>query len=130
MARHAAVVLLMTALASLLALAIPARAQTVRYAGIVRAFDGRSLVLDDVGPGQDKRAEASITSRTISVTPNTALFVAIRAEDAQSGFPGDYRETRASIADLEVGAFVTVQCQPAGQRCRAMKLTIVRTARS
>ena len=130
MARHAAAVLLMTALASLLALAIPARAQTMRYAGIVRAFDGRSLVLDDVGPGQDERAEASITSRTISVTPHTALFVAIRAEDAQSGFPGDYRETRAEIADLEVGAFVTVQCQPAGHHCRAMRLTIVRTARS
>ena len=123
-------VFLMTALASLLALAVPARAQTMRYAGIVRSFDGTVLVLDDVGPGQDKRLEVSITSRTIAVTPRTALFVAIRAEDAQSGFPGDFRETRAEIADLEVGAFVTVQCQPEGPRCRALKLTIVRTARS
>jgi hypothetical protein len=120
----------MAALASLLTLPGPARAQMLRYAGIVRAFDGTALVLDDVGPGQDKRLEVSITSRTIVVTPRTALFVAIRAEDAQSGFAGDYRETRAEIADLEVGAFVAVQCQPEGPRCRALKLTIVRTARS
>jgi hypothetical protein len=129
LARHAATVFLMTAVASLLALAMPARAQTMRYAGIVRSFDGKVLVLDDVGPGQNS-LEVSITSRTIAVTPRTALFIAIRAEDAQSGFPGDFRETRADIADLEVGAFVTVQCQPEGQRCRALKLTIVRTARS
>jgi hypothetical protein len=130
MARYVAAVHLMAALASLLVLVAPASAQTLRYAGIVRAFDGKSLVLDDVGPGQDKGLEVSITSRTIAVTPRTALFVAIRAEDARSGFPGDYRETRAEVADLEVGAFVTVQCQPEGQHCRALKLTIVRTAKS
>jgi hypothetical protein len=130
MAKRAVMVHLMAALAWLLVLVAPARAQTMRYAGIVRAFDGKSLVLDDVGPGQDKGLEVSITSRTIAVTPRTALFVAIRAEDAQSGFPGDYRETRAQVADLEVGAFVTVQCQPEGPHCRALRLTIVRTARS
>jgi len=117
-------------LAVLLALAAPARAQAVRYAGIVRSFDGALLVLDDVGPAHDKGLEASITARTIAVTPDTAIFVAIRAQDAQSGFPGDFQETRAAIADLEAGAFVTVHCQPEGARCRALKLTIVRTARS
>jgi hypothetical protein len=130
LARHAATALVLIALASLLAAAAPARAQAMRYAGIVRSFDGTSLVLDDVGPGQDKGLEVSITSRTIAVTPQTALFAAIRAEDAQSGFPGDFRETRAEIADLEAGAFVTVLCQPEGPRCRALKVTIVRTARS
>jgi hypothetical protein len=120
----------MAALVSLLVLASPARGQAVRYAGIVRAFDGKMLELDDVGRGQEGSREFSITTRTIAVTPRTALYVAIRAEDAQSGFPGDYRETRAEIADLEVGAFVAVQCQPEGQHCRALKLTIVRTARS
>jgi hypothetical protein len=72
--------------------------------------------------------EAPITPRTIEVTPRTALFAVIRAEDARSGFAGDYRETRAVLADLTAGAFVSVQCQPEGQRCRAVKLTIVRTA--
>jgi hypothetical protein len=120
----------MAMLASLLALAAPARAQAVRYAGIVRAFDGKMLVLDDVGRGQDGSPEVSITTRTIAITPRTALYAVIRAEDAQSGFPGDFRESRAEIADLEVGAFVAVQCQPEGQHCRALKLTIVRTARS
>ena len=125
-----ATALLLTALAALLALAAPARAEAMRYAGIVQSFDGTVLVLDDVGPGQEQRLEVSVTARTIIVTPRTALFLAIRAEDAQSGFPGDFRETRAEIADLQVGAFVTVRCQPEGPRCRALKLTIVRTARS
>ena len=130
MARPAAIVRLVTAFSLLLALAMPAHAQTMRYAGTVRAFDGSSLVLDDVGPGQQNHPEAPITPRTIAVTPHTAVFVTIRAEDANSGFPGDYRETRADPADLKVGAFVSVQCHPEGQRCRALKLIIVRTARS
>lgn len=130
MASPAALLHLVTAFSLLLALAMPALAQTVRYAGTVRTFDGSSLVLDDVGPGQQNHVEAPIIPRTIAVTPQTAVFVTIRAEDANSGFPGDYRETRGALADLEVGAFVSVQCHPEGQRCRALKLTIVRTARS
>jgi hypothetical protein len=130
MTRCAAAVLLVTALVSLLAPAAAAPAQIVRYAGIVRSFDGTTLVLDDVGRGQDGSLEVAITSRAIAVTPRTELYVAIRAEDAQSGFPGDYRETRGDIADLDVGAFVAVRCQPEGQHCRALRLTIVRTARS
>jgi hypothetical protein len=123
-------ILLVAALAWLPAPAAGAGEYTVRYAGTVRAFDGRWLVLEDVGPAQDQGAEAAITPRTIQVTPRTALFVAIRAEDAGSGFAGDYRETRAAVADLAVGAFVSVQCQPEGPRCRALKLVIVRTAQS
>lgn len=130
MVRRVATVLVLTGLASLLVPAAPARAQGVRYAGIVRSFDGTLLVLDDVGPSHDNGLEGSITARTIVVTPRTALFVAIRAEDAQSGFPGDFRETRAEVADLEEGAFVTVRCQPEGPRCRALTVTIVRTAKS
>jgi hypothetical protein len=128
MARSAATVFLVTGFASLLAVTAAAGAQTVRYAGTVRTFDGSSLVLNGVGPGQENRVEAPITPRTIEVTPRTALFAVIRAEDARSGFAGDYRETRAVLADLTAGAFVSVQCQPEGQRCRAVKLTIVRTA--
>ena len=90
MARPAAIVRLVTAFSLLLALAMPARAQTMRYAGIVRSFDGSSLVLDDVGPGQQNHPEVPIIPRTIAVTPRTAVFVTIRAEDANSGFPGDY----------------------------------------
>ena len=130
MARHLATAFVLTALASLLALAVPAQAQRMRYAGIVRSFDGTALVLDDVGPGQAKGLKVSITARTIVVTPHTALFVAIRAEDAQSGFPGDFQETRAEIADLEVGGFRDRAVPAGGARCRAVKLTIVRTARS
>jgi hypothetical protein len=127
-ARPAALGLLAMAVSLALVLAQPARAQTVRYAGTVRAFNGTSLVLDDVGPGQPDRLEASITQRTIEVTRRTALFVAIRAEDATSGFPGDYRESSADLGDLRVGAFVSVQCHPEGSRCKALRLTIVRTA--
>jgi hypothetical protein len=130
MPRRAVAVLRVVALSLVLAWSMPASAETVRYAGTVRAFDGSSLVLEDVGPGQEGRHEAPITPRTIAVTPDTALFVTIRAEDARSGFPGDYRETRADISELKVGAFVSVQCQLEGPRCRALKLTIVRTARS
>jgi hypothetical protein len=130
LARPAALGLLATALSVGLVLAQPARAQTVRYAGIIRAFDGASLVLDDVGPGLAERPEAPITHRTIEVTRRTALFVAIRAEDATSGFPGDYRETSAELGDLQVGAYVSVQCHPEGSRCKAVRVTIVRTARS
>jgi hypothetical protein len=130
MLRRTATVLLVTALSLVLAWPRPARGQTVKYAGTVRAFDGSSLILDDVGPGQETRTEAPITPRTIAVTPDTAVFVTIRAEDAKSGFAGDYRETRADLSDLKAGAFVTVQCHPEGPRCRAVKLIIVRTARS
>lgn len=129
MVRSAATVLLAIMLASPVDLAA-AGALTVRYAGIVRAFDGHSLVIEDVGPRPDHRGEAPITPRTIEVTPGTALFVAIRAEDANSGFAGDYRERRADSGDLAVGAFVSVECRPDGPHCRALKLVIVRTAPS
>ena len=125
-----ATALALTALTSLLAMPSPAHAQGMRYAGTVRSFDGTVLVLDDVGPRRDKHLEVPVTARTIVVTPRTEVFEAIRAEDAQSGFPGDFRETPADIGGLEAGAFVSVSCHPEGTRCRAMKLTIVRTARS
>ncbi len=114
-------------MASLLALAPAAGAGTAKYAGTVRTVDSTqgSLVLDDVGPWVGK-TESPITPRTVSVSPSTEYFMADRAKDGATGYPGDYVETKARLSDVKVGAFVSVECQRDGGRCTAVKLVVVR----
>jgi len=112
---------------SLLALAPAAGAGTTKYAGTLRTIDTTkgSLVLDDVGPWVGK-TESPITPRTVIVSPSTEYFVADRAKDGATGYPGDYVETKAQLSDVKVGAFVSVECQREGGRCTALKLVVVR----
>jgi hypothetical protein len=104
---------------SLLVLAPAAGAGTTKYAGTLRTIDTTkgSLVLDDVGPWVGK-TESPITPRTVIVSPSTKYFVADRAKDGATGYPGDYVETKAQLADVKVGAFVSVECQREGGAAR------------
>jgi hypothetical protein len=109
----------------------PAATGMTRYAGTVRAIDSTtgSLVLNDVGPWVGS-AESPITTRMIMVSSITEYRAVSRAADgaAPSGYPGDYAETRAQPADVKEGAFVSVECAQDGERCMALKLTVVRPA--
>jgi hypothetical protein len=111
-----------------LAVAGSAGAETAKYAGNVRTIDSTSgsLVLEDVGPWVAKGPETPITPRTVIVSASTEYFVADRSKDGATGFPGDYKETRAQPSDVTVGAFIVVECQQAPGRCVAAKLTVVR----
>ena len=93
----------------------------------VRTIDSTrgSLVLEYVGPWVAK-TESPITPRTVIVSPATEYFVADRATDGATGYPGDYVETKAQFSDVKVGAFVSVECQRDGGRCTALKLVVVR----
>ena len=117
-------------IAALLAFApLPARAgDAVSYAGRVGSIDGTgaSFVLKDVGPWRGE-TETNTVNRTIVLTPSTTFVVASRVWEGARGFPGDYEESPARPSDLKEGAFVAVECQPAGARCRALKLTLVET---
>src|SRR5262245_19540340 len=100
----------------------------VSYAGTVGSVDRAkgSLIIRDVGPwlGRDP---APVTPRTIVLTPSTKVAVAIRTENSTEKFPGDYEEMPAGLVELTEGAFVVVECEPAGSSCRALKLTVVQT---
>jgi hypothetical protein len=112
---------------SVLALAGPVGGASAKFAGTVRTLDSAkgSLVLEDVGPWIGK-VETPITPRMITLSPATEYFVADRAKDGPAGFPGEYKEVRAQLSDVKPGAFIFVECQPAGGRCTASKLTVVR----
>jgi hypothetical protein len=101
-------------------------ADTVSYAGTVSSVGGRSVVIRDMGPWAGT-TEASVVSRTITVTPSTTFARAERAWDGTAAFPGDYAERPAARSDLTEGAFVAVECRPTGAGCQALKLTIVPT---
>jgi hypothetical protein len=115
------------AIASVLAVAPAAGAETTKYAGTVRTIDSTkgSLVLGDVGPRVGK-TESPITPRTVTVAPSTEYFIADRAKDGATGYPGEYVEKKAQLSDITVGAFVSVECQRDGERCTALKLVVVR----
>jgi hypothetical protein len=100
----------------------------VSYAGTVSRIDGPrgTFVLHDVGPWRGDR-ETSVVNRTIVLTPSTTFAVASRVWEGARGFPGDYEESPARRSDLKEGAFVAVECQPAGPSCRALKLTLIET---
>ena len=101
----------------------------VSYAGTVGSLDRArgSLVLRDVGPWHGG-TPAPVTPRTIVLTPSTRIAVATRTWEGTEKFPGDYEEMPAELVELTEGAFVTVECEPTGSSCRALKLTVVRTA--
>jgi hypothetical protein len=82
-----------------------------KFAGTVRTLDSAkgSLVLEDVGPWIGK-AETPITPRTITLSSSTEYFVADRAKDGATGFPGEYKEVRAQPSDVKAAAFVFVAC--------------------
>jgi hypothetical protein len=100
----------------------------VNYAGTISSVDRArgSLVVRDVGPWQGG-SPAPVTPRTITLTPATRIAVASRTWEGTEKFPGDYQELPADLVDLTEGAFVAVECEPAGSSCRALKLTVVRT---
>ena len=114
--------------AALLALApVPAMAGgALNYAGTVRSVESGSFVIQDVGP-RPATGEMHATNRRIVLTPSTTFVMARRARDGASAFPGDYAVRPAERSDLAEGDFVSVECQPTGAECQAIKLTIVQT---
>src|SRR5262245_3531531 len=101
-------------------------AATITYAGTVRSVDSArgSFMLEDVGPWHGG-PDANITNRAIVLTSSTKLAMASRTWSSATKFPGDYEEIAARRTDLKEGAFVSVECQPTGESCRAVKLTVV-----
>ena len=108
-----------------LLLAGSAGAASARFAGKVRTLDPAKgvLVLEDVGP-YTGRGMASVTTRTIALSPTTEYVLAGRSPEAP-GFPGRFKETKGTISDVSAGAFVSVECELAGGKCTASRITIV-----
>lgn len=112
---------------SLLGPALAVAGEAVTYAGTITRIDldRGAFMVEDVGPWMPGQP-APITPRTILLTPSTEIFQVRRAQDADSGFPGDYRKTEGTRSALVEGAFVSVDCAPAGNACRAVEITLVR----
>ena len=116
------------AVAALLTLtAVPATAgDTVSYAGTIRSVESGSFVIQDVGP-RTAKSEMNAVYRKVVLTPSTKLLMAQRDWDGTTTFAGDYVEKVAKRSDLTDGDFVSVECQPTGDACQAITLTIVQT---
>jgi hypothetical protein len=101
------------------------------YAGTIRDVDLErgAFVLNDVGP-RLASTPAPVSARTIALTPGTVIVEAQRAQDSDSGFPGDYATTVTTRAELDEGEFVAVECEPGGVTCEAVEITLVRTDRA
>src|SRR5919108_2266668 len=96
---------------ALLSLAATAGAdELVKHSGVIVAIadDGRSFVLAEVGPWQMKRGSTVITSRRISLLPETAFAIVGRVDDAPSGFAGDFVVVPLTAEEVYLNDYVTV----------------------
>jgi hypothetical protein len=113
----------------LLALTAPtfAAEEIVKHSGkIVAISDGAgTFVLGEVGPWQVRDGETVVTRRTIMLTPATQFVMVGRADDAPSGFPGDFVDVALGADAIYLYDFVTVECRHDGKRLLALKITVV-----
>lgn len=111
-----------------LAVALPAwaGAPILKHSGTVVAVDQRAgtIVLAEVGPWRVRQGRTEVTHRTIVVRPETTVTLVMRADDAPSGFPGDFVAVALDPWDLEVGDFATVECQHEGRRLIGLRITL------
>lgn len=124
-ARRVTGVLVATAL--VLGVAVVAGADTLRHSGRVIAVDrdAGTIVLDELGPWTVRRGATVTTRRAITVPPGTEFVRVQRAEDAPSGFPGDFVEVPLEPWRVEVGTFVTVEGVQVNGRLTARRVVVV-----
>jgi hypothetical protein len=119
-------------IAVLLALAASASADELvtRHSGTIVAIadDARTFVLAEVGPWQVRNGAIVITDRTITLAPATQYAMVGRADDAPSGFPGDFVELVLGPESVYLNDYVTVECRHEGKRLLAVKITVAELA--
>ncbi|MBI1846536.1 MAG: hypothetical protein HYR86_06145 [Candidatus Rokubacteria bacterium] len=112
----------------LLALTASASAEErMKHSGsiISIADDARTFVLAEIGPWQVRDGATVITYRTITLAPETEFAIVARADQAPSGFPGDFVETPLGPAGVYLNDHVTVDCRHEGKRQVALKITVI-----
>src|SRR5687768_13737421 len=84
--------------------------ELVKHSGVIVAIanDGRSFVLAEVGPWQLKEGKTVTSSQSIILLPETQFAIVGRADDAPSGFPGDFVEVPLTAEEVYLNDFVTV----------------------
>ena len=123
--------MLVSVLAGLLALATSAGAQEMmKHSGSIVAIadDATTFVLEEVGPWQVRDGETVVTRRTITLVPGTQFAMVGRADDATSGFPGDFVETVLDPEFVYLYDYVTVDCLHQGKELLALKVTVMELA--
>ena len=113
-------------------LALPAGgAGLSRHSGSVEAIDPESgrLVLAEVGPWSAKDGKTVTTRRTIALTKSTVYQAAGRADDARSGYPGDFVLREIKARDVAPGDHVTAECERQDGALVARTITVVRLER-
>ena len=114
--------------AVLLALTASAGAEEIvtKHSGVIVAIadDASTFVLAEVGPWQVRKNATVMTHRTITLMPETQFAMVGRADDAPSGFPGDFVEVVLGPEAVYLHDFVTVECRHEGQRLLARKITV------
>ena len=103
-----------------------AAGETMKHSGkiIEIAGDGKTFVLAEVGPWRIWKSTTLVTLRTIRLMPDTAYAIVARDVDTETGFPGDFVETRLGADGLYLNDYVTVDCRHEGQRLLALKVTV------
>jgi hypothetical protein len=117
-----------TVFAALLAVTAAAGAEEiVKHSGAIVgiADDARTFVLAEVGPWQVRNGATVITYRTITLMPETQFAMVGRADDAPTGFPGDFVEVMVGPEDVYLNDYVTVECQHDGKKMLALKITVM-----
>jgi hypothetical protein len=113
-------------------LAVPAEpgGATARHSGAIASLDlaSSTLVLAEIGPWQVKDGQTVLTTTRIGLLPSTVYVRAVRADDAPSGFAGDFVERAMTAGDLRPGDVITADCEQAGRRLVARKVTFTLTA--
>jgi hypothetical protein len=123
--RHTAVAL--SVMTVLLFLTAPVTGdEIVKHSGVIVgiADDGRTFVLAEVGPWQIRDGATVRTNRTIRLLPETTFAMVGRADDAPSGFPGDFIEVPLGPEAVYVSDYVTVECRHEGKKMFALKITV------
>ena len=130
--RHLHHAALLSVLVFLLAVPAPGGAQeTMKHSGAIVAIaaDAPTFVLAEVGPWQVRDGATVMTYRTITLTPETDYVVAMRIDEAPSGFPGDFVEVPVGPQDVYLYDHVTVDCRHEGTRLLALRVTVSEFAR-
>jgi hypothetical protein len=104
--------------------------EIVKHSGVIVAIadDARTFVLEEVGPWQVSDGETVVTHRTITLVPGTQFAMIGRADDAPSGFPGDFVETVLDPEFVYLHDYVTVDCLHQGKELLARKITVMELA--
>ena len=126
--RHLACILFAPALLMLFANPAPVGAEEIvtKHSGAIVSIAGdtRTFVLAEVGPWQVRNGKTVMTYRTITLAPRTEYAMASRADDAPSGFAGDFVEVQLGPEDVYLNDYITVDCRREGKRLVALKITV------